>query len=237
MERKKRYARRIVNRAAAGLKVLVWCAVIFAVCFLAWGLLFPSLSCSPTDARRQAANVALRNITSALKSFHDYYGHFPEIGKPLPNGKRMIFVGDPACKINSGPNNLLFDILRAIPRGANANHALNPKQVKYFEMGKAKDPKAPRDGFADGPEFPESLQGSLFDPWGRQYCIVFTMDDSGTLDLSTVYSDLGGPRNLVRSPVAAFSLGKDGIPGGKGYEGKFRKPASTEPTDDIVSWQ
>jgi hypothetical protein len=34
-----------------------------------------------------------------------------------------------------------------------------------------------------------------------------------------------------------FSPGKDGIPGGKGYEGKFRKPASSEPPDDIASWQ
>jgi hypothetical protein len=63
------------------------------------------------------------------------------------------------------------------------------------------------------------------------------MDDSGTLDLSAVYSDLAGPEHLIRSPVAAFSLGKDGIPGGKGCEGKFRKPASSEPPDDIVSWQ
>jgi hypothetical protein len=48
-----------------------------------------------------------------------------------------------------------------------------------------------------------------------------------------------------------FSPGKDGIPGGKGYEGKlppvplngvggllrFRKPATSEAPDDIVSWQ
>ena len=34
-----------------------------------------------------------------------------------------------------------------------------------------------------------------------------------------------------------FSLGKDGIPGGKGCEGKFRKRESSEPPDDIVSWQ
>ena len=42
---------------------------------------------------------------------------------------------------------------------------------------------------------------------------------------------------IARPPVAAFSPGKDGIPGGKGYEGKFLKPASTEPPDDIASWQ
>jgi hypothetical protein len=34
-----------------------------------------------------------------------------------------------------------------------------------------------------------------------------------------------------------FSPGKDGIPGGKGCEGKVRKPASSEAPDDIASWQ
>ena len=47
-------------------------------------------------------------------------------------------------------------------------------------------------------------------------------------DLGTIYSDLAGPEHLIRSPVAAFSFGKDGIPGGKGYEGKFRKSRSSE---------
>jgi hypothetical protein len=34
-----------------------------------------------------------------------------------------------------------------------------------------------------------------------------------------------------------LSPGRDGIPGGQGYEGKFRKPASGKPPDDIVSRQ
>ena len=126
---------------------------------------------------------------------------------------------------------------RDIPRGPNANHALNPKQQKYFEGRVAREPKTPRSGFADGTTFSAADQGCLFDPWGHQYCIVFSMDGSGTLDLSAVYSDLAGPEHLIRRPVAAFSLGKDGIPGGKGYEGKFRKPASSEAPDDVFSWQ
>ena len=103
----------------------------------------------------------------------------------------------------------------------------------------ARDPKAPRSGFADGPAFPPSLQGCLFDPWGRQYCIVFTMDDSGTLDLSPIYSDLAGPENIIPNSAVAFSLGKDGIVGGKGYEGKFLNPSSShgEVQDDVVSWK
>ena len=63
------------------------------------------------------------------------------------------------------------------------------------------------------------------------------MDDSGTLDLSAIYSDLAGPENLIRMPVAAFSLGKDGIVGGKGYEEKLRPSSPNEKPDDAVSWQ
>jgi len=206
--------------------------------FLCFKLLFPifvSPCCPP--ARRLEAIVSVKSIVAALKNYHNDYGHFPEIGTPLPNGKRMICVGDPACKVSSGPNSLIFDVLRAIPRGANADHALNRRKCKYFEAALAKDPKAPRSGFADGPDFPESLRGCLLDPWGRQYCIVFTMDDSGTLDLGAIYSDLAGPENLLRMPVAAFSLGKDGIVGGKGYEGKWHPTSPNETPDDAVSWQ
>jgi len=187
---------------STGFRVTLGIILILVVVAL-FGLMFPRLNHTVCGPRPAGANV-VRSIVMALKSYQSDYGHFPEIGNPLPNGKRMICVGDPACKISSGPNSLLFDVLRDIPRGANANHALNPHQQKYFEMGKAKDPKVPRAGFADGPEFPESLQGCLFDPWGRQYCVVFTMDDPGTLDLSAVYSDLAGPEHLIRSPVAAL---------------------------------
>ncbi len=212
--------------------------VVLGILAVLLGLIFPvSTGGNRNSARRQVAQVTVRNIVAALKCYHTDYGHFPEIVKPLPNGKRMFCIGDPACKISDGSNSLLFDVLRDIPRGANANHALNPHHQKYFEMGKAKDPKNPRDGFADGAEYPTALQGCLLDPWGVQYCIVFTMDDSGTLDLSAVYSDLAGPEHLIRQPVVAFSLGKDGKPGGNGYEGKLLKPNATEPPEDTVSWQ
>jgi hypothetical protein len=204
MQRKEREAGKIADGVASGLSVAFWSAVIFGVAVVVWGLLFPRIGGPSESAPHARSGTAVRNIVNALKSYQHDYGHFPEIGKPLPDGKRMIFIGDPACKISSGPNSLLFDVLRAIPHGANVNHALNPHQQKYFEMGKAKDSKVPRDGFADGPEFPELLQGCLFDPWGRQYCVVFTMDDSGTIDLSAVYSDLASPEHLIRSPVAAL---------------------------------
>jgi len=186
---------------------------------------------------RAEASVTVRAIVSALKSYQNDYGCFPRIGKPRADGKFAVYVGDPACKMSESTNGALFDVLRAIPRGPNANHALNPRKQKYFEMRVAKDPKNPRDGFADGPEFSAKDQGCLFDPWGAQYCIVFTTDGSGELDVSAVYSDLAGPEKKLRVPVAAFSLGKDGIVGSKKYPGLFREPESSSPPDDIVSWQ
>ena len=226
---------KIVDKVPSDRSTVLWGAVILGVCVLLWGFFYPNLA-GEIDRIPEAPNT-VRNITMALRSYHSDYGHFPEIVKPLPSGKKMICVGDPACNISDGPNSLLMDVLRDIPRGPNANHALNPRRQKYFEGRVAREPKTPRSGFADGTTFSAADQGCLFDPWGHQYCIVFSVDGSGTLDLSAVYSDLAGPEHLIRSPVAAFSLGKDGIPGGKGYEGKLRKPSSSEAPDDIVSWQ
>jgi len=227
------------ERETGSTKGRVTIAVIFVlVVAVLIGLMIRGKDSTDRRPRSPTSATTVRNIVSALKSYHNDYGKFPPIDvKALQSGKKTICFGDPACKISDGPNSLLFDVLRAIPREANANHQLNRRQQKYFEMGKAKDPKAPRDGFADGSEYPEALQGCLLDPWGRQYCIVFTMDDSDAIDLSAIYSDLAGPEHLIRVPIAVFSLGKDGIPGGKGYEGKLRKPSSNEPPDDIVSWQ
>jgi hypothetical protein len=199
------------------------------------GFLFAMLSRRPPDRRSEAA-ATVRNIVMALRCYQNDHGKFPPLPTLPKGGVGFIFVGDPAAGAQIS-NRELFNVLRAIPIGANANHLLNKRQQRYFDGPKAKDPKHPRSGFADGPEFAEADQGCLFDTWGHQYCIVFTTDGAGTLDLSAVYSDLAGPEHLIRSPVAAFSLGQDGIPGGKGYEGKFRKPASNDAPDDIVSWQ
>ncbi len=123
------------------LGIVVVLGIALFVCFK---LLLPIFITQRTPSIRLEAAVTARAIVTALKSYHNDYGHFPEIGTPLPNGKRMICVGDPACKISSGPKSLIFDVLRDIPRGANANHALNPKRQKYYEGAMANDPKTPR---------------------------------------------------------------------------------------------
>src|SRR5262249_46323847 len=143
-------------------------------------------------------------------------------------------IADGKCKVN---NDQLFNVLRAIDKIPNESHALNPKQVKYFEGGKAGDSRNPRDGFLDGSEFEGTKQGQLVDPWGAQYCFVLETDGNDELDMSTFYTDLTGNDNRIRFAAVGFCLGKDSKRGGKGYENKFRKEKSTEAPDDVVSWQ
>jgi len=94
--------------------------------------------------------------------------------------------------------------------------------------------KNPREGFVDGREFPEDIQGQLLDPWGKQYCILLDADGDEVLDISEFFQDQKDP---IRFSAAAFSMGKNLEIGGKGYVGRLRKERSNEAPEDIVSWQ
>ncbi len=107
----------------------------------------------------------------------------------------------------------------------------------YFSEKKARDARNPRNGFADGSECSPGIRGRLYDPWGAEYVIVFETVGEETMDLKSLYADLEAPIDAIKCPAGAISLGKDGKLGGKGYEGRFRKPNSTEAPDDVVSWQ
>lgn len=232
-------ARRSLPKLQAAAFTLIELLTVIAIIAVLMGLLFPALSGAKEQARRADAGTAVRNIVSACKSFYNDYGKFPPASGALDgdvNTSGAYSFGDTAagkCKVE---NSTLFDILRAISRGDNTNHALNKRQQKYIEMGKAKDAKNPRGGFCDGSEFTKS-QGALMDPWGAQYCIVLDADGDGKIDMGTFYTDMAGDTNAIRVDAACFSMGKDNIRGAKGYEGKFRKPSSSEAPDDIVSWQ
>ncbi len=203
-------------------------------------LLIPAFISPRAPANRSKAGTVVKDIVNACKNYAIEYGHFPaiEAAKGGWEKNRYLSFGDiPAgkCKVDNGQ---LFDVLRAIPRagGANAADALNPNKQKYFEQPIAVDPKSPRDGFADGTTFPAAIQGQLLDPWGKQYCIILDTDGDEVIDMKEFFSDLTGPEQSVPFPVAAFSMAKDGQRGGKGYEGQFRKPNSSQPPDDVVSW-
>jgi hypothetical protein len=195
-------------------------------------LFYPWLTAERGPHRRGKAGTVIRNIVNSCKSFETDYENFPQVAAPRNKKEDFIFVGDPKSGALHS-NASLFDVLRAIPRGVNANHALNPRQQKYFEESKATNPKDPRDGFADGKEFAEQIQGRLYDPHGSEYCIVLDTGDEEVVNLSGIYADLNDP---IRYRVVSFSLGKDRQLGTAG-DRMLRLPKSNALPEDTVSWQ
>lgn len=182
--------------------------------------------------RRSKVGTVVRSIVNSVKSFESDYDTPPKVAPPRNEKEQFIFVGDlraGALHSNAG----LFDVLRAIPRGVNASHALNPRQQKYFEESKAIDPANPRDGFVDGKEYPVHLRGMLLDQWGSQFCVVMDTSKRGTIDASSIYIDFPDP---IHFGVIAFSLGKDRKLG-TGGDRSLRLPKSNAPPEDFVSFQ
>ena len=224
---------------------LIELVTVIAIIAILNALILPIIAMARENARRGKAATVVKSITNAGRSYATDYGKFPPIEAALvtagsggggenAEGNSFYSYGDTEtakCKV---ANNQLFDVLRAIARGPNANHALNTRKQLYFEDLKGTDPKNPRDGFADGKGFSEGMQGQLLDPWGKQYCIVLDADQDGLLDLREFFVDLTDP---IRNTAVAFSMAKDGRIGGKGYEGRFRKEGSQEAPDDVASWQ
>jgi prepilin-type N-terminal cleavage/methylation domain-containing protein len=230
-------ARTSLRKPQAAAFTLIELLTVIAIIAILMGLLFPVIGSAKDNARRASAAAAVRNIVNACKNYYGDYGKFPPYTAALGGNSSFYSYGDIAAGSCTVTNENLFDILRAISRNANNNNAMNTRQVKYFEMKIASDVNNPRDGFIDGSQFVSGTPGQLMDPWGAQYCVVLDASETGTIDMSSFFSDLAGLQNVVRYSAAAFSMGKDNKRGGTGYQGQLRKPGSTLAPDDIVSWQ
>lgn len=232
---------------------LVELLTVIVIIAILMGLLFPAITGAIDNARRAEAGTVIRSIVNASKAYANDYGKYPPIDKALVdvtsgNSTESYYAyGDKDAstgkvKVNT---NEIFDVLRAIARtsGENKDHVLNRRQQKYYsDAKKAKDVAVgkTRGGFADGKEFGDR-EGRLYDPWGTEYFVVLDADGNDEIDMGKFWDDLKSDStgsNRVRFGATAFSLAKDRKFGGKGYEGKFKKPgAVNEPPDDIVSWQ
>ncbi len=232
---------------------LVELLTVIAIIAILMGLLFTAISGAMDNARRAEAGTIIKSVVNASKAYANDYGKYPPIDEALVevtsgNSTESYYAyGDKElsngkAKLNS---NEIFDVLRAIARdsGKNKDHVLNRRQQKYYSDGKkAKDiaVNKTRGGFADGKEFGDR-EGRFYDPWGTEFFVVLDADGNDEIDMGKFWEDLkvdSTGNNKVRFGATAFCLGKDRKFGGKGYEGKFKKPgAVNEQPDDIVSWQ
>jgi prepilin-type N-terminal cleavage/methylation domain-containing protein len=230
-------------RGARRAFTLIELITVISIIAILMSLLIPVIASVREAARRTKASTVIHSIVSSCKNYTSDYGKYPAIDGALTSaasaggGKSddgaYYSYGDKTngkCKVN---NSQLFEVLRGIAKEPNADHKLNRRQQHYFEDEKAKDGSLPREGFADGKDFADDIQGQLLDPWGKQYCVILDADGDGDLKLTDFFKD---QTEVIRQPAVAFSMAKDNDIGGKGYQGRLQKEGSKE-VNDIVSWQ
>lgn len=225
-----------LRQATVAAYTLIELLTVIAIIAILMALLFAVFGPTKLTAQRASAGAAVRNIVNACSGYNNDYGKYPPVpAASSANGGYHSF-GDTMVGGCAVSNEQLFDVLRAIDRGANAGHVLNKRRQTYLEVSAARDSSNPRDGFVDGSRFTNGVQGQLMDPWGAQYCVVLDATSAGTIDMGKFYTDLAGSQNVIRNSAAVFSMGKDGKRGGPRYPNMLRKPGSAESPDDVVSW-
>jgi prepilin-type N-terminal cleavage/methylation domain-containing protein len=219
---------------------LIELLTVIAIIAILMGLLFPAISTAKESARKAEARQACVGIVAAVKQYNTEYGKYPPIeikgdAGAEDDGKDLI-VGDPKCPKAKTTNKILFNTLRAIPKGQNADNALNPRKIIFFEGRAVSDATAPRGGFIE--KVDDENQGCFFDPWGKQYNVIIDTNYDNVIDVDQVYSDAEWQADArPHTGVGAFSMGKDNGVGEKkqSLEGKFRDGQKI--SDDVVSWQ
>ena len=222
---------------------LIELLTVIAIIAILMGLLFPAVAAVKEAAKKAQAKNDCTGIAAAVKQYKSEYGKYPDIkpsggsSKPAAGDEPDEIVGDPVVPNVAGPNNLLFNTLRAIDRDPNSSHRLNPRKIIFIEGKAASDPALPKGGFLEKGGDSKNL-GCYFDPWGTQYNVIIDTNYDDRIDVDQIYEDSDWKTDgRPRVGVGAFALGKDGKLGEKkqGLENKFRDGQKV--SDDVVSWQ
>lgn len=222
---------------------LIELLTVIAIIAILMGLLFPAIGLVKEQANKARAKNDVSNIVTAVRAYNVEYGKYPSI---VESGKKTGTAEDAVCGDASAGaeigNSALFNTLRAIPEGLNAEpvlHGRNPKKIVFFEGRSVTNIKQPRGGFLDDAGAGGD-KGSFFDPWGRQYTVVLDQNYNNIINLQNQYTDFQDAAKDdtgdigARTGVGAFSMGKDnalGKAGNKVYKG------TGDASDDVVSWQ
>ena len=195
---------------------LIELLVVIVIIAILAGLAFPVFQSVQNQARKTQAKNDVTQLVIAVNAFYTEYGKYPIAADdtPFANTADLLYT------------------LRAVPAGANAADAMNPRKIAFLNVPDAKDPASPRSGIKDG---------QWYDPWGSTYKVAI----DGTYDnqLANPYGPTGGAGpDPLRQGVIAWSLGRNGaLGGGPPATSAFAKEPGTANnytgSGDVISWQ
>ena len=219
---------------------LIELLTVITIIAILMAMLFPAIRIVLDYVHKTEAKTTASGIAAAVTHYYTDYGKYPVADYMAANPTADLVLGD-RTKANAVDDNAeLFNILRALNVGKNADNAYNPKRIVFFEGKTASNPSAPKNGFLDAAG--TGVQGALYDPWGKQYTIVMDANYNQVINLAGIYSDFTGKSQDgvdtgTRFGVGVFSLGKDGEIGSPkdGVTGMYRNGEKL--SDDVISWQ
>jgi prepilin-type N-terminal cleavage/methylation domain-containing protein len=210
------------NRAFTLIELLVVIAIIASLA----GMTMGAASGVINQGKKVSARNDMMNIVTAIKSYNTDYGHYPIDSQD--GGNDDLVYGNHSTGA-AKPNSEIINVLRyGTDTGwaDNATSPLNPRQTRYLELTRAKDPNNPRSGLDD--------RGNWYDPWGEQYIVFIDGEYNNDINVKPVFtSGIGTANNpgKVSITVGAASVG---------YDTKVKKralPGSFNPSNDLVSWR
>jgi prepilin-type N-terminal cleavage/methylation domain-containing protein len=205
------------RRALRAFTLIELLVVIVIIAILA-GLAFPVFQSVQNQVKKTQAKNDVTQIVTAVNAFYTEYGKYPIAtdDTPVANTADLLYA------------------LRAVPTGANAVDATNPRKIAFLIVPDAKDPASPRSGI-------KSSDGQWYDPWGSTYKV--TIDGTYNNQLANPYGPTGGAgSDPLRQGVIAWSFGKNGaLGGGPPATSAFAKePGAANnytSSGDVISWQ
>jgi len=211
---------------------LIELLTVITIIAILMAMLFPFVGAIKESARQKKAETDIRVIVNAVQNYFVDYGKYKAMDpNPKPDDKGDTACGDKAAQIEIDNANL-FNILRDIDKAPNTSHVLNPRQQKYIETHVASNAASPRDGFLETQGGGGGVQGSWYDPWGSQYCVVIDTNGDNVLDLTKFYNDFKDEK-APHVQIGGFSLGRDKKLGKNGDK-TYKK--DNDYSDDRVSW-
>lgn len=195
---------------------LIELVTVVAILSILISLLFTVVGSAKEAARQSHAKSDLSQLVAAVRAYYLAYGVYPV--QREQEGAEVTFTTD---------NSELMNVLRDIPEGANAEHRLNPKQIRFLEVPAAHDPDHPRSGI---------FHGCWLDPWGPQQgkpesgIYHVRIDAAYKNEVTDPYpgvdadDERAAPPPPIKSGVIAWSLAKGGV-------------QTYELIDQVISWK
>jgi len=164
-------------KVGEGAFTLVELLVVISIIGMLAGLMSVAIPKAMESGKKAKAKGELTAIVAAVKAYKQEYGRWP--GDPTAVNRLYSSNSSPSMK----------DLMKVL--GGDATTQLdgqiaNPKGVRFFEGGKT--------------------DGTLLDPWSRQYLVLVDSADNGSL----TYINGTSVVNL-RLSVLGICYGKDGI--------------------------